>query len=389
MSFHKLPADMRQRIHDYYEHRYQGKMFDEESILGELSEPLREVRGQGTGRAHSQHLWQLWSSWASGSANSHLVCVAETLHRVPASSVPIPSAVRGGVRGRRSLWRSPLSSPAEAWPCRLSLACHQCVTPRLQRGPAFCLLPQQWQREELGECQPEFKTSFARVSKGTPLKPPWGETDASPALPLLAPVVPVPMACCAGVVGSAPRPEWELRGTEQLGAVTPASDTEPRRRHSPAVLAAEQLSWPFFSWGWRCSPCPAPGEHLSFLCWHCPCVPGIVLLLGTFVLFDSSLPSKGSRERGAAEVSYDICLERSPGLCQTAFHRCCAPSQPRVSCRNRNAAFGRFECCCWGRHRGEGSERRAGPTLLRAQSTQSPSSCTRAARPRHGGFIPL
>ena len=43
MSFHKLPADTRQRIHEYYEHRYQGKMFDEESILGELSEPLREV----------------------------------------------------------------------------------------------------------------------------------------------------------------------------------------------------------------------------------------------------------------------------------------------------------------------------------------------------------
>ncbi|CAG5852639.1 unnamed protein product, partial [Menidia menidia] len=43
MSFHKLPADMRQRIHDYYEHRYQGKMFDEESILGELNEPLREL----------------------------------------------------------------------------------------------------------------------------------------------------------------------------------------------------------------------------------------------------------------------------------------------------------------------------------------------------------
>ncbi|XP_041083021.1 potassium/sodium hyperpolarization-activated cyclic nucleotide-gated channel 1-like [Polyodon spathula] len=42
MSFHKLPADMRQKIHDYYEHRYQGKMFDEDSILGELSDPLRE-----------------------------------------------------------------------------------------------------------------------------------------------------------------------------------------------------------------------------------------------------------------------------------------------------------------------------------------------------------
>jgi hyperpolarization activated cyclic nucleotide-gated potassium channel 2 len=45
MSFHKLPADFRQKIHDYYEHRYQGKMFDEDSILGELNGPLREVRG--------------------------------------------------------------------------------------------------------------------------------------------------------------------------------------------------------------------------------------------------------------------------------------------------------------------------------------------------------
>uniref|UniRef100_A0A674IWB6 Hyperpolarization activated cyclic nucleotide gated potassium and sodium channel 2 n=1 Tax=Terrapene triunguis TaxID=2587831 RepID=A0A674IWB6_9SAUR len=42
MSFHKLPADFRQKLHDYYEHRYQGKMFDEDSILGELNEPLRE-----------------------------------------------------------------------------------------------------------------------------------------------------------------------------------------------------------------------------------------------------------------------------------------------------------------------------------------------------------
>ncbi|XP_072461777.1 potassium/sodium hyperpolarization-activated cyclic nucleotide-gated channel 1 [Notamacropus eugenii] len=42
MSFHKLPADMRQKIHDYYEHRYQGKIFDEENILSELNDPLRE-----------------------------------------------------------------------------------------------------------------------------------------------------------------------------------------------------------------------------------------------------------------------------------------------------------------------------------------------------------
>jgi hypothetical protein len=43
MSFHKLPADVRQRIHEYYEIRFQGKMFDEDSILGELSDPLKEV----------------------------------------------------------------------------------------------------------------------------------------------------------------------------------------------------------------------------------------------------------------------------------------------------------------------------------------------------------
>nr|XP_032809545.1 potassium/sodium hyperpolarization-activated cyclic nucleotide-gated channel 4-like [Petromyzon marinus] len=42
MCFHKLPGELRQRIHEYYEHRYQGKMFDEDNILGELNEPLRE-----------------------------------------------------------------------------------------------------------------------------------------------------------------------------------------------------------------------------------------------------------------------------------------------------------------------------------------------------------
>ena len=57
MSFHKLPADTRQRIHEYYEHRYQGKMFDEESILGELSEPLREVGLGGALEGGSSRIW--------------------------------------------------------------------------------------------------------------------------------------------------------------------------------------------------------------------------------------------------------------------------------------------------------------------------------------------
>ena len=43
MVWRKLPRDMRNRITEYYEHRYQGKMFDEAAILNELSERLRLV----------------------------------------------------------------------------------------------------------------------------------------------------------------------------------------------------------------------------------------------------------------------------------------------------------------------------------------------------------
>ncbi|CAF5158541.1 unnamed protein product, partial [Rotaria sp. Silwood1] len=41
MAWRKLPREMRNRITDYYEHRYQGKIFDEDNILKELSERLR------------------------------------------------------------------------------------------------------------------------------------------------------------------------------------------------------------------------------------------------------------------------------------------------------------------------------------------------------------
>jgi hypothetical protein len=43
MVWRKFPRDMRNRITEYYEHRYQGKMFDEDAILDELSERLRLV----------------------------------------------------------------------------------------------------------------------------------------------------------------------------------------------------------------------------------------------------------------------------------------------------------------------------------------------------------
>ena len=43
MIYRKLPRSLRSKVTEYYEHRYQGKMFDEERILGELNECLRQV----------------------------------------------------------------------------------------------------------------------------------------------------------------------------------------------------------------------------------------------------------------------------------------------------------------------------------------------------------
>lgn len=43
MSYRRLPLDMRKRITDYFEHRYQGKFFNEKWILDEMSDKLREV----------------------------------------------------------------------------------------------------------------------------------------------------------------------------------------------------------------------------------------------------------------------------------------------------------------------------------------------------------
>lgn len=42
MQFRKLPTELRHRISDYYENKFQGKMFDEAHILSELNYNLRE-----------------------------------------------------------------------------------------------------------------------------------------------------------------------------------------------------------------------------------------------------------------------------------------------------------------------------------------------------------
>lgn len=54
MAYRKLPRGLRQGITDYFEHRYQGKFFDEEAILGELSERLREVRPPSHASSNAQ-----------------------------------------------------------------------------------------------------------------------------------------------------------------------------------------------------------------------------------------------------------------------------------------------------------------------------------------------
>jgi hyperpolarization activated cyclic nucleotide-gated potassium channel 2 len=42
MAYRKLPTETRNKITEYFEHRYQGKFFDEKLILSELSDKLRE-----------------------------------------------------------------------------------------------------------------------------------------------------------------------------------------------------------------------------------------------------------------------------------------------------------------------------------------------------------
>lgn len=44
MRYRKLPQDLRQKIGEYYEHRYHRKFFNEEAILNDLSQGLREVQ---------------------------------------------------------------------------------------------------------------------------------------------------------------------------------------------------------------------------------------------------------------------------------------------------------------------------------------------------------
>ena len=43
MRYRKLPQDIRQRVQEFYEHRYRKKFFNEEMIMQELSAGLREV----------------------------------------------------------------------------------------------------------------------------------------------------------------------------------------------------------------------------------------------------------------------------------------------------------------------------------------------------------
>jgi len=43
MHFRKLPLRLRRRITDYYENRFQGKMFNEKTVLAELNPILRKA----------------------------------------------------------------------------------------------------------------------------------------------------------------------------------------------------------------------------------------------------------------------------------------------------------------------------------------------------------
>lgn len=51
MSHCHIPSDLKQQVYEYYFNKYYGKLFNEEAILNELSQPLKEVYKQ----AHTPH----------------------------------------------------------------------------------------------------------------------------------------------------------------------------------------------------------------------------------------------------------------------------------------------------------------------------------------------
>ena len=44
MRYRRLPYELREQVHEYYFHKYNGQFFNEQNILSELSHSLKEVR---------------------------------------------------------------------------------------------------------------------------------------------------------------------------------------------------------------------------------------------------------------------------------------------------------------------------------------------------------
>ena len=63
MAYRKLPRPLRARISDFYEHRFQGKIFNEEEILRELNAPIREVSHSSSFPSIGVSLYSLWLSF--------------------------------------------------------------------------------------------------------------------------------------------------------------------------------------------------------------------------------------------------------------------------------------------------------------------------------------
>ncbi len=55
MRYRKIPQNLRQKVQEYYEHRYRRKFFNEAAILNELSKGLREVKAHKAWELHIHH----------------------------------------------------------------------------------------------------------------------------------------------------------------------------------------------------------------------------------------------------------------------------------------------------------------------------------------------
>ena len=89
MRYRDLPQNVRERITDYYEHKYsQKRLFNELEILSEVSKPLRDVsKFYHSRKTHNSKLfispyWMIYANSTKTEKTSRLRCRKRCTHKL-------------------------------------------------------------------------------------------------------------------------------------------------------------------------------------------------------------------------------------------------------------------------------------------------------------------